>query len=226
MGRILVFIGIIMMIAGFVAPMLSMGSLFDSFAPILDMATNSDARAAELCKGGESLEQEEGASTYTQGTGYGHTVLYYCVDDEGNRREVTGEFIGEMLGIELDENGEMPTDPDKIMETFMGGDLMSGVSGMIGQSFLFAGLNIVGIILVIIGSFMMRGKRSQMMVMNPYNASFTPMQPVAPSNIGNPVQPNMPNNLTVQLQQLEQAYNQSLITREEYDKARQKLLGG
>jgi hypothetical protein len=238
MGRFFVILGIILMIIGFAAPMFSMGGLFSSLDPMLNLATDSDTREAELCKEGEHLEEEQGAESYSPTTGYGHSITAYCVDEDGDRRDVTAEFVAQLLGVELDENGNLPTDADAMMETFMGGDLMSGITDTIGQSLMFAGLGVVGTFLMVIGMIMsLGGRRKNMMVMNPYNASFTPMQPTNmsgfgspisgnPSSFGSPVQPNTSNTLAAQLQQLEQAYNQSLITREEYDKARQNLLNG
>jgi hypothetical protein len=207
MGRFLVILGIILMIVGFAAPMFTMGGLFSSLDPMLNLATDSDAREDELCEEGEHLEEEGGASVYTQGQGYAHTVVSYCVDEDGNKRDVTMDLVDSMLG-----------------DNFFG-----GIGDMIGQTFIFVGLGTLGIILTVIGAIMSAtGKRKGMLVMNPYNASFNmqPMQPMNPSNFASQTPSNVPQNLTAQLQQLEQAFNSNLITREEYDKARQNLLNG
>jgi hypothetical protein len=214
MGRFLAFIGLIMMLVGFVGPMFSLGNIFSGLQPTIDLAVDADAREAELCEEGETLEEEHGASTYTMGTGYGRTITSYCVDEDGNRREVTGDLI----------------------ESMIGGDFFGNISNSIGQSLIFVGLGVLGTFLMVIGMIMsIGGKRKGLIAMNPYNASLTPMQPMNPNNFGSStpmsgsgfassMPSNAPQNLASQLQQLEQAYNQSLITREEYEKARQNLL--
>lgn len=199
MGRILFVIGIIMTVAGCAIPFVTMGGMFANMAPMMDLATDRDAREAELCNvaEGETLEEVQGASTYTQGHGYGRSTTLYCVDEEGNRRDVTMDLVEGMLGD----------------------DLFGSISNTIGQTFLATGLSIVGVILMVVGAIMSLGKRKNVMMVNPYNAAINmnPMQPMQPSQ-------NNPQGLTAQLQQLEQAYKQNLISREEYDKARQNLL--
>jgi hypothetical protein len=98
MGRLLVFVGIILMAVGFIAPMFSIGNLFSGLQPTINLATDTEAQEAELCEEGETLEQETGASTYTQGQGYGSPVTLYCVDAAGKQREVTGDFAETLLG--------------------------------------------------------------------------------------------------------------------------------
>jgi hypothetical protein len=204
MGRLLIFVGIILMVVGFIAPMFSIGNLFSGLQPTLDLATDPQVQEAELCEEGETLEQENGASTYAPGRGYGSSVTLYCVNDAGTRREVTGDFAESLLQ-------DVPG--------------LSNIGGMIGQTFLFSGLGVFGVILTIIGAMMSFGNRRKIL-MTSYTLNPTGMN-IASSGLGNPSpsNPNSPQGLTNQLQQLEQAYQQNLITREEYDKARAKLLG-
>ena len=204
MGRILVVIGIIMTIVGFAAPMFSLGGMFSNMDSMMELATDKEAREAELCEEGETLEEEQGASVYTQGQGYGRPTTLYCVNEDGERRDVTMDMVEGMLGD----------------------DFFSSISNTVGQTFLSIGLSIVGIFLMVIGGIMsLGGKRKNMMMVNPYNSSINmnPMQPIQPMQPTQAAE-NNPQSLTAQLQQLEQAYKQNLISREEYDKARENLL--
>src|SRR5687767_11808647 len=126
MGRILLVIGIIMSVVGCAIPFITMGGMFANMAPMMDLATDSDAREAELCEEGETLEEEQGASTYTQGQGYGRSTTLYCVDEEGNRRDVTMDLVEGMLGD----------------------NFFSSISNTVGQTFLATGLSIVGVFLM------------------------------------------------------------------------------
>jgi hypothetical protein len=101
MGRILIFLGILGIIGGIligvIGPFVG-GFGFGDFRDAIDTAANNRESAAELCNEGETLEVDRGASTRTQGQGFSASVSYYCVNNDGVRRDVTGAFVEEMVG--------------------------------------------------------------------------------------------------------------------------------
>lgn len=62
-----------------------------------------------LCDAGERLVEEQGPSEYTPGQGYGRSTQYYCEDEQGNRRDVTGAFVEGLLGTMLSSSLTMVT---------------------------------------------------------------------------------------------------------------------
>lgn len=123
MGKVLVVIGALLAVVGIggaVASSLLAPSLV-SLAP----------EPAALCRPGERLVEEGGASTYTPGQGNRRNVRMFCVDDKGARREVTGDFVQGLIGQVL-------------------GNL--GGAGAFIAAFLFSLLFGLGLLLLIVGA--------------------------------------------------------------------------
>jgi hypothetical protein len=229
MGRLLVLAGVVMMslsifaiVSGFVT------SIGGAVSTAVNTAV-STPDAAEYCEPGERLEQSQGLSVYTPGQGYARSVQYYCVDEDGNRREVTGEFAENLFG---------------------------GVSGIFSafssplriEYLALFGLGILSVILGIVISV----RRAFRVQPQPTNFDFSGAPVGSPS--GNVVQvngqeyitspelarrvQNMQNaakfttfvvgqqggDLTERLRQLDEALKANLITQDEYDRLRQQIL--
>jgi hypothetical protein len=212
MGRLLIFLGILGIIGGVLIGVLGAfgsGFGFSGFQDVINASVNGEETAAALCREGETLETTRGASTYTQGTGWAASVSYYCVNGDGERREVTGEFV----------------------QTLFGGvtDALPGLLGGIGLSTLLStcgtGLLVLGIIVAI-----MRGRRG-MQVASPQTyvagadlnsilaarAKNAPVMTVGTPNVSS-------GSLTARLEQLKAAFDKKLISQEEYDRARKAIL--
>jgi hypothetical protein len=102
-----------------------------------------------LCSPGETLETNTGRSSYTPGQGYAASVQYFCVTAAGDRREVTGAFAQTALsGISA-----LLAGTGAIMIGIMGG-------GCVGT---------VGLVLLV-GSFFVRGRRSREKPDDPWDA--------------------------------------------------------
>lgn len=94
MGRLLILFGLLLVVVGVIAGGVSMvNALQKTTAVAIEGPVES-----EVCQPGESLVEETGASEYTPGQGYGRPVQYFCVDADGTRRNVTGEFVNDLFG--------------------------------------------------------------------------------------------------------------------------------
>jgi hypothetical protein len=220
--RVLLIIGGIVLISAGVFGMASgMFNLGSSFQSVVDSAVQGP-QAEDLCKPGETLEQENGQSEYTPGQGNAHSVRYYCVDSSGVRREVTGDFAQ---------------------------DLLSGVSNIFPSFSLrleYVALVGGGILLLLIGIFsgLRRGVdvRPGVAISSDPSSAF-PMsgQPVVVRmqgqnlDLGDIIQQaqamkassgsiNSGDDLLNKLRQLEEARRANLISQEEYDRLRQQIL--
>lgn len=212
MGRLLIFLGIIGIIGGVLIGVLGAfgsGFGFGSFQDLINASVDGDATAATLCREGETLETERGASTFTQGQGWAASVSYFCVDSDGERREVTGEFV----------------------QTLFGGvtDALPGLLGGIGLSALLSmcgtGLLVLGIVIAIA-----RGRRGMQVAtpqtyvtgadLNSILAAKAKNAPVM--TVGTPSAAG--GSLTARLEQLKAAFDKKLISQEEYDRARKAIL--
>ncbi len=140
LGKLLAFIGILMIVAGIFGIIRSSQSLMGlSVGNTMQLATDAKAREAQLCKPNEKLLEEKGASTYTAGQGYASSVTLYCVNNENQKRDVTGEFATGMVG--------------------QVGGIFDGVFlGLVGTVIYF-GLIGIGLLLTIIG-LLVRRRRS------------------------------------------------------------------
>ena len=214
MGRILTLLGVLVLLAGiagsvwsFLGPMLNpMNSMFNPGADAMQAALDGP-RAEDLCEPGETIETDEGQSGRTTGGTWGRSITVYCVDDEGNRRDVTNEFGGNLLG-----------------QAFTG---IPAFLGGVGLSMCFTSLIAVGVVLLVIGSVITRRSRQQNMVTVggiPGVQVYT-NQPGAVDVSRYVQQQSKPGgDLTAKLRQLEEARNKGLISAEEYDRLRQQIL--
>lgn len=135
MGKVLVVIGALLAVVGIggaVASSLLAPSLV-SLAP----------EAAALCRPGERLVEEGGASTYTPGQGNRRNVRMFCVDDKGARREVTGDFVQGLVGQVL-------------------GNL--GGAGAFIAAFLFSLLFGLGLLLLIVGAIVSARRNARLRI--------------------------------------------------------------
>lgn len=214
MGRLLIILGMLALVAGIGGMAYNFsGSFQNMMGGLMDTAT-TPLDATEYCNAGETLEQETGASVYTPGNGYASSIQYYCVDDAGNRRDVTGDFV----------------------ENLMGGvdGIFSNVGGLVSSSLMMTGLTMVGIVLLIIG-FIVSARRRASGAMAPvgvYTSGMTTR--IGGTNLNDVLQqvqqfksqqqPLNSNDLMGRLQQLEKAYEAKLITKDEYDRLREQLL--
>lgn len=197
MGRIFIILGILVMIGGFLVPFFGVNSFMQ---PILNVVSNTSERAAELCKDGETLKEIAGPSTYTQGRGYTQSIRYFCVNASGEEREVTGEFVEDMLT-----------------------GLMGGIATGAGPVILSTVLSLCGAPLLILGIIMTARGRARstqpgMMTINgiPVGGNVFPQQQAPQQNMG--------GDLAARLNQLEQAYRSNLISREEYERMRGEIM--
>lgn len=222
MGRILVVIGVLMLAAGVIVPFAGSFDFITNIGQIDEVVT---AEAADLCETGETLETEAGASSRTSSGNFttGRTVLYYCVDANGSRRNVSDTFYSDML------EGT--------------GGILSGVGSMVTSGLAATGLSMGGVALIVVGVLMT--VRTRPRVVNQYGQPVTRINlrggnsPVGTSPFDNPVgippsgaNPTQtpPNAGGMQgdvvdfvRDQLDTAYRNGQITREDYDRAVDKL---
>src|SRR5205085_1015973 len=108
MGRLLVVLGFLLLIGGIIATAYSAFSFsMAGIGDVVNTAVNSDEEAAKYCKTGEKLVKEQGSETYSPGQGYGRSTQYYCENDAGTRRDVTGEFVTNLVGQAFGGVGNM-----------------------------------------------------------------------------------------------------------------------
>lgn len=217
-GKLLTLIGVILLGVGIFGIVRSNQNIPNlGLGNAMSLATDAKAREAELCKAGEKLEEENGASTYTQGQGYASSTRLYCVNSEGTRREVTGELAENLLG---------------------GVDgIFSGVmSSMMGTAIYF-GLMGFGLVLTIIG--MIIGRRRTQNIPISFGGSggtvyttttYNPQNPGGSVDLNQIIQQARQmkaassGDLTSRLKQLDDALKAGLISQTEYDRARQNIL--
>lgn len=233
MGRFLVFLGLLGIFAGVG------GIIYSSFIPftnndIVESVTNIEEKARAMCTANEELLVEEGSSTRTTSstTGTtGRTILYYCVNDAGNRRDITGDVIGDTVG-------------NVVTATF------GSLGSVFASSLVWMGVIVFSTFIIILGGMMsarhrMRtggiGGRGFMITVNGQpiqmsrgNVKATTMQnPTNMAQVGQMMNqmldnmqkpPQLSGDIGARLQQLDQLYNSNLISREEYEATRQKIL--
>lgn len=205
MGRLLSLIGIIMMIGG------GFGLGGSILQPIGDIVSsvNPEAiaeQASELCNDAETIEVEQGQETYSPSSGWARPSYFYCVDGQGNRREVTQEFGAELIG----------TTTSTALSAF-------------SSAFLWMGVSTIGFFLLIIGIIVSVRKRAKSANMLQYGSS-SPISgnPAMHWNMPQTSATTSPksdiSDLKDRLQKLEEARSANLISQDEYDRLRQNIL--
>lgn len=222
MGRILVVIGVLMLAAGVIVPFAGSFGFLTNMGQIGEIVT---ADETELCNDDETLETESGPAsrTSTDDMTMGRTVLYYCVNEEGERRDVSETFISDMMS-----------------ET---GGILGGVGSMLTSGLAATGLSMGGVALIVVGVLMT--VRTRPRVVNQFGQPVTRINlrggnsPVGTSPFGNSpvgVPPSSANPtqtpdvggmqgdvIDFVRDQLDTAYRNGQITREDYDRAVDKL---
>ena len=226
MGRILVVIGVLMLAAGVIVPLAGSFGFLSNIGQIGEIVT---ADAADLCETGETVETEGGASGRTSTSDFttGRTVLYYCVDTNGGRRDVSESFYSQMMRES--------------------GGILGGVGPMLTSGLAATGLSMGGVALIIVGVLMtvrtrprvvnqfgqpvtridLRGGGSSPVGTSPFGNSPVGVPPSAANSTQTP--PNaggmQGNVIDFVRDQLDTAYRNGQITREDYDRAVDKLNG-
>ncbi len=214
-GRLLALVGVVLMgfaIFGIVRSTQSIPGL----GSVMSVATDAKAREAQLCKPGEKLEEDKGASQYTPGQGYGSSVTLYCVNNDRVKRDVTAEFANSMVG--------------------QVGGLFSGVMSSMMGSVIYFGLMGVGLVLTIIGLILGRRRTGTVSIGVPVTGSagfttYTTQASGGAMDLNQIIQQARDmkaaagsGDLSTRLKQLEEARNAGLITESEYDRTRQQIL--
>ena len=206
MGRLLVVAGIIAMLGscfGLTSAIVQpVGEIVSSVSP-----DALEQQATELCGEGESIEIEQGAETYSPSSGWGRPTYFYCVDGQGNRREVTDEFGSDLL--------------DATTSTVF--SAISGAMTWVGVSMLGFFALLIGIIMIV------RKPKKNKQTMQYASSSPSPISgdpgfewTVRPSSTQSTS--SEPSDLSDRLQKLEEARSANLISQEEYDRMRQNIL--
>jgi hypothetical protein len=201
MSRLAIIIGILLIIAGGAGMAFGFVGMPAQFGSMIEQATSP--KAEDLCRPGETLDEVTGQSEYTPLEGYRSAVQYYCVDANGERRNVTGTFVQGMIG-----------------QVFGG---LGSLAIPIVSSFLC----LPGIVLVILGLiFSRRRVQDGNVVVRSYTIGNTPNRFQFPDDPNATVQHNAPasGNLSARLSQLEAARQAGLITDDEYERMRQEIL--
>lgn len=217
-GKLLVLIGVIMIaIGGFRLFQTTQALSSLGLGNAMQLATDAKARESQLCKPGETLQEEQGASVYTPGSGYGRPTQSYCVDSAGNQRDVTGELVQGMIGN---------TD-----------NVFSGIMGSITGSVINFGLIGFGLVLAIIGLIVGRRRSQWVPALSPISNTAVYTTTVLPKGVNGAIDLNAliqqarqvktstsSADLMTRLKQLDDARNAGLITQTEYERARAQIL--
>ncbi len=211
-GKLLALIGIVMMGFGIFGVVRASTSIMGTdLGNTMQLATDAKAREAQLCKPGETLEEDKGASSYTPGQGHASSVTLYCVNSDHQKRDVTAEFATSMVGQ-------------------VGGIFGNVFSGIMGTAVYFI-LIVVGLIFTIIGLLFGRRRTTTVTfgvpvttstVYNTSSAAGLDLNQVIQQ--ARDMKAASSGDLTTRLKQLDDALKAGLITQSEYDSARQHIL--
>jgi hypothetical protein len=228
MGRFLVIVGILMLVAGIAVPIATSLSVFGNFGAQIEDAINPSAE--EYCNPGETIETTAGASSRTTTNGFttGRVMSYFCENSAGERREVTDAVNRDIIGSP---------------SGFLG-----SIGSMVAGPLAAIGLSMGGIVLIIAGVLMSVRSRARVYQFGqPYaqpGASAVNLRgnspvgtsPFGDSPVGVPpaggyTLPQPPPNaggmqgdvVDFVRNQLDTAYRNGQISRDDYDRAVEKL---
>jgi len=219
-GRLLALVGVVIIgfgVFGIFRASQSFAGL--NFGNTMQLATDAKAREAQLCKPGEKLEESKGASQYTPGQGYASSVTMYCVNSEGQKRDVTEDFAKGLVGG-------------------VGGLFDNALSGIVGV-IIYPIMIGFGLILTLIGLLIGRRRAAVVPVSfglpgtaspSVYTTTFNSQNPGGNIDLNQIIQQARDmkaaasTDLSTRLKQLEDAKNAGLISQSEYDRARQSIL--
>ena len=181
MRKILIVLGLILMGAGCIV--FAVGA--NVTTSNMQSLTNQMADPDSFCKPGEKLVTPEFSTPPAITTGSTSlSGFYYCVDDAGNRRDITQEFMQNMFGQMF-----------SVLPTW-------ATTGFTGMALFCLGLPIL-----IVGAILsLRGQNRQTKI-------------TIPSYVDNPSL-----TLTERLRQLDEAYENGLISQDKYDLLRDQIL--
>lgn len=198
MGKLLIFLGIVLIFGSIIF----MGLVFG----IAGEDTSAQIITPFACEGSETLTQVQRALPSFEGSGT--TIDFYCEDSEGDERNVTGAAV---------------------MVIIIGftGLLLSGILAI----FVGAAMISKNVVKNITGDFLAdRTIGVQSATIDLRNGSFQQgqlspeLQNIMRQASGQLNQASGGDSLSAKLKQLDDAYEQRLISREEYDKARTAIL--
>lgn len=208
MGRLLIVFGILSILVGICGMIYAFFTPFQTAINTVVNTAISTPDATKYCNPGESIVQEFGPPSSRVGGGTGRSVYYYCVDGGGNRREVTGDVVENLLGTTV-----------------------SNLSGVLGNSLLMTGLIVVGVFFLIVGSIFAGWRRAAAFSVGGQHV-FIDGKPVEGEfNLTTLIEQakqmkasSGTDTLTERLQALEKARDAHLISRDEYERLRQQIL--
>jgi hypothetical protein len=221
-GKLLALIGIAMIGFGIFGIVRSSQSLMGAnFGNTMQLALDTKAREAQFCKSGEKLEEDKGPSEYDAVQGhYASSLTLYCVNDNGDKRDVTEEFGNSMVS--------------------QVGDIFGGVfSGLLGTAVYFV-LIAFGLVFTIIGLLLASRRRAQTVAFGVpgtgggigyTTTTFNPQSSGGTIDLNQVIQQARDMkaasggaDLSTRLKQLEDARNAGLISQTEYERTRQQIL--
>lgn len=199
MSRLALVVGVLLVLVGGAGIVIGVIGIPTQFASVINQAVTPTAE--ELCNPGETLDEVTGQEEYTALEGWRHSVQYYCVNDAGVRRDVTGNFVQGMLG-----------------EAFGGvGSLLIPII----SSFLC----VPGLILLVLGLIFSRRRvaNSNVVVRTYSYGSPTGSRFQFPDDPTTPLQTTS-DDPSARLMKLDAVRKAGLITEDEYTRIRQEIL--
>ena len=200
MPKFLITLGILLIVGSFIAPMAT------SFGGLKIPGLQSPT-AAVLCRPGETLETKSGGSARIAGSNtYAHSVQYVCVDQQGNRRDATGDFVNNL-----------------------GGETMSFIQNIFGAAMITTVASLAGTALLVVGIIMSvrRGIASgKLRVVTPVYADITDQMKgtLLGAKSSSSAAGAKSSDAATRLQQLEGMYRSRLISEDEYQAKRKEIL--